>query len=83
MALSAVLLQEVVPDDVRGRVMSLYLMSAGGIMAVMNLAFGTLADRTGRPDAVHVARRGVRGDYVRQPDHAAARRIYRTGKAAG
>ncbi|MGH7752956.1 MAG: hypothetical protein ACREN5_09080, partial [Gemmatimonadales bacterium] len=27
----------------------LYLMSAGGIMAVMNLAFGALADHTGHP----------------------------------
>lgn len=49
MALSAVLLQEVVPDDIRGRVMSLYLMSAGGIMAIMNLAFGALADAWGAP----------------------------------
>lgn len=49
MALSAILLQEVVPDAVRGRVMSLYLMSAGGIMAMANLLFGTLADRWGAP----------------------------------
>lgn len=49
MALSAVLLQEVVPDEVRGRVMSLYLMSAGGIMAIMNLGFGALADSWGAP----------------------------------
>ena len=49
MALTAVLLQEVVPDALRGRVMSLYLMSAGGIMAIMNLAFGALADHTGHP----------------------------------
>ncbi|MGE3074884.1 MAG: MFS transporter [Dehalococcoidia bacterium] len=49
MALSAVLLQEVIPDAVRGRVMSLYLMSAGGIMAIMNLSFGALADSVGAP----------------------------------
>jgi MFS family permease len=49
MALTAVLLQEVLPDALRGRVMSLYLMSAGGIMAVMNLGFGALADQTGHP----------------------------------
>jgi MFS family permease len=49
MALTAVLLQEVLPDALRGRVMSLYLMSAGGIMAVMNLGFGALADHTGHP----------------------------------
>ncbi len=49
MALSAILLQEVVPDAVRGRVMSLYLMSAGGIMAMANLLFGSLADAWGAP----------------------------------
>ncbi len=49
MALSAVLLQEVIPDEVRGRVMSLYLMSAGGIMAIMNLGFGAFADNVGAP----------------------------------
>lgn len=49
MALSAVMLQEVIPDDVRGRVMSLYLMTAGGIMAFMNLGFGALADDVGAP----------------------------------
>jgi MFS family permease len=49
MALSAVILQEVVPDAVRGRVMSFYLMSAGGIMAFANLGFGSLADISGVP----------------------------------
>ncbi|MBI2765524.1 MAG: MFS transporter [Chloroflexi bacterium] len=49
MALTAVLLQAVVPDDVRGRVMSLYLMAAGGIMAFANLGFGSLADAWGAP----------------------------------
>jgi len=49
MALSAVFLQAAVPDAVRGRVMSLYLMSAGGIMSVANLGFGTMADRWGAP----------------------------------
>lgn len=49
MALSAIIIQEVVPDEVRGRVMSLNVMSAGGIMAMANLGFGSLADRTGAP----------------------------------
>jgi len=83
MALSAVLLQEVVPDDIRGRVMSLYLMSAGGVMAFMNLGFGALADRTGAsvlfflPGAAFVVitlASVATGPYLR--------RIYRTGTAA-
>ena len=49
MALVSILLQEVVPDTMRGRVMSLYLMSAGGIMAFANLGFATAADRLGAP----------------------------------
>ena len=49
MALSSVFIQEVVDDAVRGRVMSLYLMSAGGLMAVANLGYGTLADIFGAP----------------------------------
>lgn len=49
MALTAVLLQAVVPDELRGRVMSLYLMAAGGVMAFANLAFGSLADALGAP----------------------------------
>lgn len=49
MALSAVFLQEVISEAVRGRVMSLYLMSAGGLMAFANLGFGSLADWLGVP----------------------------------
>lgn len=82
MALSAMLLQEAVPDAVRGRVMSLYLMSAGGIMAVMNLAFGTLADRTGSPILFAVP--GLVFIIVALVSLVAGshlRRIYRTGQA--
>ena len=81
MALSAVLLQEAVPDAIRGRVMSLYLMSAGGIMAIMNLGFGALADWTGSPvlfavpGAVFVVI--TLASMLAGPD---LRRIYRTGQ---
>ena len=81
MALSAMVLQEVIPDAIRGRVMSLYLMSAGGIMAFANLGFGTLADRWGAPVlflipgglfVVIVTASIVTGPHLR--------RLYRTGQ---
>jgi MFS family permease len=83
MALSAVIVQEVVPDDVRGRVMSLNVMSAGGIMAVMNLAFGAVADSTGVPVLLVVPAIIFLGVVaVTIPLGANYRRIYRTGAAA-
>jgi MFS family permease len=81
MALVAMLMQETVPDAVRGRVMSLYLMSAGGIMAFANLGFGTLADRWGAPllfwipgsaFVLIVAVSWLAGPYMRH--------VYRTGR---
>ncbi len=44
MALSIVLVQAVLPDELRGRVISLYVMMAAGVMAVMILANGAAAD---------------------------------------
>jgi MFS family permease len=44
MALCGALVQAAAPDDLRGRVMSIYLLFAGGLMAWMNLINGTLAD---------------------------------------
>ncbi|MFQ3316473.1 MAG: MFS family permease [Candidatus Poriferisodalaceae bacterium] len=44
MALSATLVQQVVDDRFRGRVMSFYIMIAAGHMALVNLAFGQLAE---------------------------------------
>lgn len=47
MALSAVFVQQVVPDAMRGRVMSIYSMLAGGDMALANFGFGWLSDIVG------------------------------------
>ena len=47
MALSATFVQRTVPDEVRGRVMSIYLMLAAGHMAFANFGFGWLADGLG------------------------------------
>ena len=47
MAVSATLIQQVVPDEYRGRMMAGYIMIAAGFMAFMNLGFGLVADFTG------------------------------------
>jgi MFS family permease len=47
MTLAITLVQEAVPDALRGRVTGLFIMSAGGIMSFGNLANGYLAGRFG------------------------------------
>ena len=47
MALTNTILQIATPDRVRGRVLSLYLMVGGGVMALANLVTGRLADAFG------------------------------------
>ena len=49
MTISATIIQSVVPDDIRGRVMSVYLWHIGGMMASINLMNGALADAVGAP----------------------------------
>lgn len=47
MTLTTTMVQETVPDALRGRVVGLFLMSAGGIMSFGNLANGYLAGEHG------------------------------------
>ena len=47
MTISNTLVQQVVPDHLRGRVLSIFSMLAAGFMAFMNLGFGWLADSVG------------------------------------
>ena len=44
MAMTSTFVQEVVSDEFRGRVLSLYIMLAGGTMAFLNLGFGRVTD---------------------------------------
>ena len=44
MTMSATLVQTIVTDDFRGRVMSFYIMIAAGHMAILNLGFGRVAE---------------------------------------
>jgi sugar phosphate permease len=47
MAISQMLVQAIVPDSLRGRVLAIYAMMAAGHMAMVNLGFGALADAVG------------------------------------
>ena len=47
MALSMVFIQQIVPDEFRGRVLSLYSLLAAGHMAFVNLGFGWLSEIVG------------------------------------
>jgi sugar phosphate permease len=44
MTMSATLVQGIVTDDFRGRVMSVYIMIAAGHMAILNLGYGRTAE---------------------------------------
>ena len=44
MTITHTIIQSVVPDDIRGRVSSVYSMHVGGSMAFANLLYGRLAD---------------------------------------
>ncbi len=47
MAISQMLLQAIVPDALRGRVLAIYAMMAAGHMSMINLGFGAFADSVG------------------------------------
>jgi len=83
MAVTAVLLQQVIPDGIRGRVMSFYLMSAGGIMAFANLGFGTLADWTGAPALFFLPGLSFVAIVLATSFAPHLRRLYRTGHIPG
>ncbi len=50
MALAMTYVQMGTPDRLRGRISSLYILHAGGIMAFANLGYGNLADIFGAPE---------------------------------
>ena len=59
MTLANSLMQSVVPDALRGRISSLYVMHAGGLMAFANLANGYFADFFGAAIILMVSRADV------------------------
>ncbi len=49
MALTNTYVQMLAPDQLRGRISSLYILHAGGIMAFANLGYGFMADQISAP----------------------------------
>lgn len=83
MALTSAYVQSLAPDRLRGRIASLYMLHAGGIMAFTNLSYGFLADAVSAPPILFIA--GVVfivalfGLSIGQP---VLRQVYRTGQPA-
>jgi len=83
MALTSTYIQTVVPDRIRGRISSLYILHAGGVMAFANLGYGFMADTFSAPPILFIT--GVMfiavvfSLAVGQGD---LRRVYRTGRTA-
>ena len=83
MALSNTYVQMMVPDGLRARISSLYILHAGGVMAFANLGYGFLADELSAPPILIVTGAlflaVVVALSVNQP---ALRQVYRTGRVA-
>lgn len=82
MALTTTYVQTIAPDRLRGRISSLYILHAGGIMAFANLGYGFTADVFSSPPILYVTAILFLGFLsafgITLPD---LRRVYRTGRA--
>ena len=85
MASSNTLIQAMVPDRLRGRVMSVYSMMFLGMAPFGGLAAGYAAERIGAPATIAARRRHLRRrrDRVQAAAAVAARRSARTDRRAG
>ena len=83
MALTNTYVQTIAPDRLRGRISSLYILHAGGIMAFANLGYGFIADAFSAPPILMATAAAfllfLFSANVSLPD---LRRVYRTGAAA-
>ena len=83
MTITGTIVQSVVPDAIRGRVMSLYLWHIGGVMAVANLAYGSLADSVGAPVVLTVTGAIFAAVGVASVMRVPLRELYLRGAPAG
>ena len=83
MALTTTYVQTLAPDRLRGRISSLYILHAGGIMAFANLGYGFIADVFSSPPILYgtgiVFLLFIFAANSSLPD---LRRVYRTGQVA-
>ena len=82
MTLTASFLQAIIPDAIRGRAMSVYLLSIGGVMASFNLVNGLLADVVGAPTLLAVAALAFLAALVISITHLPLRRLFTHGEHA-
>ena len=83
MALSNTYVQTLAPDGLRGRISSLYILHAGGVMAFGNLGFGFMADVfTAPPILVVTGLMFVAFVVISGLGQEGLRRVYRTGEVA-
>ena len=82
MALTNTYVQTIAPDRLRGRISSLYILHAGGIMAFANLGYGFIADAFSAPPILMATAAAfllfLFSANLSLPD---LRRVYRTGAA--
>ncbi len=83
MALTTAYVQSIAPDRLRGRISSLYILHAGGIMAFANLGYGYAADVFSAPPVLYATAMAfllfLLAANASLPD---LKRVYRTGQAA-
>ena len=82
MALTASFLQAIIPDEIRGRAMSVYLLSIGGVMALFNLINGSLADIVGAPTLLTISGLTFVGAIFISIGHLPLRRLFTHGEVA-
>lgn len=83
MALSNTYVQMMVPDALRARISSLYILHAGGVMAFANLGYGFLADQFSAPPILIVTGALFLAVVVAlSANQPVLRQVYRTGRVA-
>ena len=83
MALSNTYVQMMVPDSLRARISSLYILHAGGVMAFANLGYGFLADEFSAPPILIVTGALFLAVVVAlSANQPILRQVFRTGRVA-